>query len=76
MKDSNTLAGNATRDLQKMEVLLNITGQFMKESNDLKIRPILLHTKGQYMKESNTLADNTTRILQVRNSHSTPNDST
>ena len=35
MKDSNILAGNATRNLQTREVLLNTKGQYIKESNTL-----------------------------------------
>ena len=35
MKESNTLADNANRNLQLREVLINTKGQYMKESNTL-----------------------------------------
>ena len=35
MKESNTLADNATRNLQIREVLLDTKEQYMKESNTL-----------------------------------------
>ena len=58
----------------KMEILLNTKGQFMKESNTLVgyaiikqlTSLILLNTKGQYMKESNTLAGYVTIKQQQR----------
>ena len=68
MKESNTLAGNATiKQLQK-EVLLNIKRQYMKESNthvynaekNLLLIQIWLNTKGKYMKKSNTFVCNVT----------------
>ena len=48
--------------------MLNIKGQYMKESNTLVVNVtikqlqtrILLNIKGQYMKESSTLAGNVT----------------
>ena len=60
MKESNTLASNATiKQLQK-GILLDTKGQYMKESNirvgNVTIkhppRQILPNTKGQYMKKS------------------------
>ena len=73
MKESNTLAGYVTRNLQIRDILPNIEGQYMKESNtladnatrNLQRRDILLNTEGQYMKESNTLADGEIRILNA-----------
>ena len=35
MKESNTLAGNATINQQQKEILVNTKGQYMKESNTL-----------------------------------------
>ena len=56
MKESNTLARNATIKQQQEEVLLNTKGQYMKETNTLAgnnslRKEILLNTKGKYMKE-------------------------
>ena len=50
---------NANNNLLRREVLLNIKGQYMKESNtlagnadnNLLIREVLLNIKGQPMKE-------------------------
>ena len=63
MKESNTLASNATRNLQVREILLVTKRQHMKESNtlahnatrNLQIREVFQNTIWQYMKESNTL---------------------
>ena len=63
MKESNTLADNATIKQHQKEILLNTKGQYMKESSTLAAnatikqhqKDILLDTKGQYMKESSTL---------------------
>ena len=60
MKKSNTLAGNATRNLQIQELLLNTKEQYMRESNilagnatkNLHKREILRDTKGQSMEDS------------------------
>ena len=62
MKESNTLAGNATIMQHQKGILLNTKGQYMKESNTLAgnttikqhQKEILLNRKGQYIKESNT----------------------
>ena len=64
MKESNTLAGNATIKQHQKEILLDTKGQYMKVSNTLVYNAtikqhkneILLDTKGKYMKVSNTLA--------------------
>ena len=57
------------------EILLNIKGQYMKESNTLAgnvannflIRDMLLNIKGWHMKESNTLVGNVIKnFLQRR----------
>ena len=64
MKESNTLAGNATIKQVQRAILVSIKGQCMKESNILAgnatikqaQKAPLLNMKGQYIKESNTLA--------------------
>ena len=58
IKESNTLAVNATIKQLKREVLLFIKGQYMKESNTLAVNAnikqlqgvVLLNITGEYMK--------------------------
>ena len=64
MKESSTLAGNATIKQHQKEILLNTIGRYMKELSTLADnatfkqhqKDSLLNTKGQYMKVSSTLA--------------------
>ena len=57
MKESNTIAGNATIKQLQRDVLLDTKGQYMKKSNTIpgnatikKLqKEVLLSTKGQYM---------------------------
>ena len=76
MKESSTLAGNATIKQLQGGMLLNTKGKYMKDSSTLAgnatikqhQKEILFNTKGQYMKESNTLASNAP-IKQVTKGH-------
>ena len=60
MKESSTLAENATIKEHPKEILLNTKEQYMNESNSLvgnatikeQQKEILLDTKAQFMKES------------------------
>ena len=57
MKESNTIAGNATIKQLQRDVLLDTKGQYMKKSNTIPgnatieqlQREVFLSTKGQYM---------------------------
>ena len=65
MMELVTVANYATIKQTQQEVLLNIKGQYMRESNILagnatikqQQREVLQRTKKQYMKELNTLAN-------------------
>ena len=63
MKESNTLAGNASIKQLQMDILLKTKGQYLKESNSLAgnatnkqhQKAILQDTKRKDMRESNNL---------------------
>ena len=74
MKESNTIATNATIKLLHIEIWLNIIRECMKESKTFVVNvmetflreSILLNIKGHIMQDSNTSASNVT-IKQLQN---------